>query len=201
MSWCNSWKISFWNDLGNISWMNSPLLRCNSPSFPMNNLFHSRMSARFAGVSLFWWHWWYDGLWPDNLYCTTVEIARSRSWAISKDFIFKGSLGFWCRNSSSGCTFNECAVTAEIHGMLNWTWAFTLLTAALMVLSDALQVHKDMYFSMSSSKRDRTSASTFTLPGLYLMSKLKSVSLATQRCPVAFRHAVLKIYFKGLLSV
>ena len=64
-----------------------------------------------------------------------------------------------------------------------------------MVLSDALQVHKDMYFSMSSGKRDSTSASTFTLTGLYLMSKLKSASSATQWCPVAFRRAVLKIHF------
>ena len=49
--------------------------------------------------------------------------------------------------------------------------------------------------------RDSASASPLSFPGRYLIEKLKSASSLTQRCPMAFSFAVLRMYVSGLLSV
>ena len=58
-----------------------------------------------------------------------------------------------------------------------------------------------MYVTKSNGVLENESASTWVLPGQYLMSKLKSANSPIQHSPVALSFAEVRTYVNGLLSV
>ena len=68
---------------------------------------------------------------------------------------------------------------------------------ALITSCDVSVVQVGMYWLIFRGFLDNVSVSLFTFPGLFLMSKLKSASSATQRCPVELSFAVDNRYSRS----
>ncbi len=74
-------------------------------------------------------------------------------------------------------------------------------TAAPTASYEISSVKSSSSASASNAILDKKSASVFSLPGRYLIVKLKLANSATHLLPVAFNLAVDRTYFNGLLSL
>ena len=99
--------------------------------------------------------------------------------------------------AGSACTMSTAAEIAAIQGVTSSPWWITTCIVAQIASFSISAVQFSMYSLESNYRRDSISASMLDLPGRYLMTKLKSASSASHRCPL--RTTWLTTVFKWIV--
>ena len=113
-----------------------------------------------------------------------LRFMRYQGLRLSSLYVFWSKL----RNTKSvtarsACTMSMLAEITSTQGVTSCPWWITSWVVAQIASFSISALQFSMYLPGSNDRRDSISSSMLDWPGRYLMSKLKSASSATKRCP------------------